>query len=233
MSSHPNQKDLARQVHERLLAFFETPEWGNPQPPLDELVCTILSQNTNDINRDRAYSRLRDRFPTWEEVRDAGKIEIVDAIRPAGLANKKGPRIQSILREITQERGSLDLSFLEEMSILEAGTWLSSFKGVGPKTTAIVLLFSLGKPAFPVDTHIYRVSGRLGLRPEKMSAEQAHVHLAKLFPENEYGPVHLNLIRLGREICAARKPNCRECPLQDICEYYQGGKFDGPLMVSD
>lgn len=218
-----HQLDLARQVTKRLQDYFEIPGWGDPRPPLDELVCTILSQNTNDMNRDRAYTRLRNRFPTWEEVRDADEKAIVDAIRPAGLANQKGPRIQSILREITQERGNLDLTFLKEMSTQEAGKWLSGFKGVGPKTTAIVLLFSLDKPAFPVDTHIYRVSGRLGLRPEKMTVEQAHVHLASLFPEDEYGTAHLNLIRLGREICTARKPDCPECPLQDICEYYQSG----------
>ncbi len=221
MNNPCREKDLARLVHKRLLDFFVLPIWGDPRPPLDELVCTILSQNTNDINRDRAYNRLRNRFPTWEEVRDADENRIVDAIRPAGLANQKGPRIQSILREITQERGNLDLSFLKEMSTQDAGTWLSGFKGVGPKTTAIVLLFSLDKPAFPVDTHIYRVSGRVGLRPEKMTVEQAHVHLANLFPDNEYGPAHLNLIRLGREICRARKPDCPECPLRDICDYYQ------------
>jgi endonuclease III len=227
-----HQADLAIQVHKRLLDFFETPNWGDPRPALDELVCTILSQNTNDSNRDRAYNRLRQQFPTWDGVRDADEKEIVDAIRPAGLANQKGPRIQSILRGITEERGNLDLSFLKEMSTQDAGTWLSSFKGVGPKTTAIVLLFSLEKPAFPVDTHIYRVSGRLGLRPETMTVEQAHVHLANLFPENEYGQAHLNLIRLGREICTARKPDCPACPLQDICEYYQGGKAAGYLQTS-
>ena len=227
MNSIIHQIDLACRVQERLTAFFGIPDWGDSRPPLDELVCTILSQNTNDINRDRAYTRLKGRFPTWEEVRDANENDIVDAIRPAGLANQKGPRIQSILREITQERGRLDLTFLEEMSTSEVECWLTSFKGVGPKTAAIVLLFSLGKPAFPVDTHIYRVTGRLGLRPMKMTVEQAHVHLANLFPEDEYGPAHLNLIRLGREICVARKPNCPVCPLQDICEFNQGRISDG------
>ena len=233
MNNHLHQADLARLVHKRLLDFFEIPDWGDPRPPLDELVCTILSQNTNDSNRDRAFTRLREQFPTWEEARDADEQAIVDAIRPAGLANQKGPRIQSILRGITEERGDLDLSFLREMSTQEAGTWLSSFKGVGPKTTAIVLLFSLEKPAFPVDTHIYRVTGRLGLRPEKMTVEQAHIHLANLFPENEYGQAHLNLIRLGREICTARKPDCPVCPLDDICEYYQSGIAAGTPQTSE
>jgi endonuclease-3 len=145
---------------------------------------------------------------------------VIDAIRPAGLANQKGPRIQNILKEITRQRGSLDLSFLSEMSTDEARQWLLQFKGVGPKTAAIVLQFSLGKPAFPVDTHIYRVTGRLGIRPEKMNADQAHDYLAELIPEETYYPAHLNLIRLGREICQARKPRCPDCPLQDFCDYY-------------
>jgi endonuclease-3 len=137
------------------------------------------------------------------------------------LANQKGPRIQTLLRQITAERGSLDLSFLEEMSPQEARAWLMRFNGVGPKTAAIVLQFSLGKPSFPVDTHIYRVSGRLGLRPQKMSVEQAHSHLAGLFLPETYGTAHLNLIRLGREICLARKPRCTICPLNDLCDDYQ------------
>jgi len=125
-----------------------------------------------------------------------------------------------VLHQITAERGTLDLSFLADLPTEEALAWLTRFNGVGPKTASIVLVFSLGKPAFPVDTHIYRVSGRIGLRPEKMSVEDAHGYLAAQFPPAEYGPAHLNLIRLGREICHARKPNCPACPLQDVCDYY-------------
>ena len=180
---------------------------------------TILSQNTNDRNRDAAFETLRSKFPTWEEVRDAPVAAVIDAIRTAGLANQKGPRIQAVLREITAERGSLDLGFLAEMELEEARAWLTHFKGVGPKTAAIVLLFSLGRAAFPVDTHVYRVTGRIGLRPLNMSVEQAHVHLEAVFPPEEYGPAHLNIIRLGREICQARKPVCPACPLNDICDY--------------
>ncbi len=209
----------AYMVHERLLAFYGHPEWRMPLPPLDELVSTILSQNTNDRNRDRAFAALRERFPTWETVRDADEQAVVEAIRPAGLANQKGPRIQNVLREITAQRGELNLDFLADLPAEEAHAWLLNFKGVGPKTAAIVLQFSLGKPAFPVDTHIYRVTGRLGLRPAKMTVEQAHPHLAKLFPPEAYYPVHLNLIRLGREICQARRPNCPVCPLRDICDF--------------
>ena len=165
----PEHAAKALKVHQKLLETFGEPIWRNPLPPVDELVSTILSQNTNDVNRDRAFDSLRNKFPTWEEVRDADTDEVIEAVRVAGLANQKGPRIQQVLRDITEERGSLDLSFLEDMSIEEARDWLTKFKGVGPKTAAIVLCFSLNRPAFPVDTHVYRVSGRIGLRPEKLS----------------------------------------------------------------
>jgi len=210
---------LARQVHQCLLDFYGQPTWRNPLPPVDELVSTILSQNTNDANRDRAFESLRQRFPTWEQVRDAVPGSVTAAIRTAGLANQKGPRIQQVLRGISAERGSLDLHFLKDLPLEEARAWLMKFKGVGPKTAAIVLLFSLGRPAFPVDTHIYRVTGRIGLRPEKMMLEEAHVHLEKLLPPETYYAAHLNIIRLGREICAARKPACQRCPLRELCNY--------------
>ena len=218
-------KILAQQVHQRLLAFYGQPVWRTPLSAVDELVSTILSQNTNDTNRDRAFESLRRRFPTWEAVRDAEGGAVVEAIRSAGLANQKGPRIQQVLRGITAERGSLDLDFLRALPLEDARVWLMKFKGVGPKTAAIVLLFSLGRPSFPVDTHIYRVTGRLGLRPEGMTVEQAHPHLEALFPPEAYSAAHLNLIRLGREICAARKPDCPHCPLADICSYAQKGEL--------
>ena len=195
------------------------PIWRNPLPAIDELVSTILSQNTNDINRDKAFDALRGRFPTWEAVRDADPAEVVESVRVAGLANQKGPRIQQVLREITWERGNLDLSFLNDLPLEEARTWLMKFNGVGPKTAAIVLCFSLNRPAFPVDTHVYRVTGRLGLRPEKMSVEDAHPHLESLLPPETYYAAHLNIIRLGREICQARKPNCPGCPLRSLCDF--------------
>ncbi len=216
-----SSEGLAREVHRRLLRVYGRPKWRRPLPPVDELVSTILSQNTNDLNRDRAYQALRARFPTWEAVRDARPQEVVQTIRLAGLANRKGPRIQGVLKAISDERGSLDLGFLRDLPVDEARAWLLRFKGVGPKTAAIVLLFSLGRPAFPVDTHIQRVSGRLGLRPERMSAEAAHVHLARLFHPRSYQAAHLNLIRHGREVCRARRPACERCTLQDLCAYYR------------
>ncbi len=218
-SSTSEKIAAARAIHQRLLEFYGAPDWGEPLPPLDELVSTVLSQNTNDANRDRAFQSLRRHFPTWEAVRDAEPDAVVAAIRPAGLANQKGPRIQAILKQITAQRGSLDLEFLRQWPAEQVHDWLLSFNGVGPKTAAIVMLFSLGMPAFPVDTHVYRVTGRLGLRPAEMSVEQAHSYLSGLFSPEAYGPAHLNLIRLGREICQARKPNCPACPVQDLCEY--------------
>lgn len=220
MIANLNPSEHAHLVHQRLLDVYGYPEWRDPLPPLDELVSTILSQNTNDVNRDRAFHSLRSQFPTWEAVRDAPEAAVIDAIRTAGLANQKGPRIQQVLREITAQRGTLSLDFLQEKTAHEIIDWLLGFKGVGPKTAAIVAQFSLGKPAFPVDTHIYRVSGRLGLRPEKMSVEQAHDHLAECFPPEAYYPAHLNLIRLGREICKARHPDCPLCPIKDLCHFY-------------
>jgi endonuclease-3 len=211
--------ERALETHRRLLEFFGNPNWRSPLPPLDELVSTILSQNTNDINRDRAYNALIESFPTWESVRTASEQEIIDAIRPAGLANQKGPRIKVILQEIFEQRGELDLEFLKAFSTQEAREWLLQFKGVGPKTAAIVLQFALDKPAFPVDTHVYRVTGRIGLRPEKMNADKTHQHLEDMMPPETYYPAHLNIIRLGREICQARRPMCPECPLQDICDF--------------
>jgi endonuclease III len=205
-------------VHQALLEFYGEPIWRNPLPAIDELVSTILSQNTNDVNRDKAFDALRARFPTWEAVRDAPAQAVMDAIRPAGLANQKGPRMQQVLREITAERGSLDLSFLADWDVEVARAWLTRFNGVGPKTAAIVLCFALGKPAFPVDTHVYRVTGRIGLRPEKMSVEQAHPYLESLFPPETYYAAHLNIIRLGREICQARKPACSSCPICKFCD---------------
>ena len=194
---------------------------GDALPILDELISTILSQNTNDNNRDRAFAKLKWTFNSWEDVRDADETSVIEAIRSAGLANQKGPRIQKILRQITEERGSLDLAFLKDKTTEDAMAWLMKFNGVGPKTASIVLLFSLGKPAFPVDTHIQRVSGRIGFRPEKLSNEQAHRLLGELFPPETYKAAHLNIIRLGREVCHPRQPECRICVLQSLCDYYQ------------
>ena len=210
-----------REVHRRLLERYGEPLWRPHMDPVSELVSTILSQNTNDVNRDVAFDRLVARFPTWEQVRDAGVEEVIEAIRPAGLANQKGPRIQNALQIITQEQGALTLDFLAEYPVEEAKDWLSSIKGVGPKTAAIVLLFSLGRPAFPVDTHVHRVTKRLGLIGPRTTREKAHVDLEMLVPAEDYYAFHLNLIRHGRQVCTSRKPHCPDCILTDLCDYYQ------------
>lgn len=209
----------AQRVFKLLEDFYGLPEWRQPLPAVDELVSTILSQNTNDVNRDRAFDRLKAAFPAWEAVRDAPVDAVEEAIRPAGLANQKAPRIQTILRQITAERGKIDLDFLRGEERDTAHAWLSRFKGVGPKTAAIVLQFSLDIPAFPVDTHVYRISGRIGLRPEKMNVEKTHTWMEQLFTSDQYGLGHLNIIRLGREICHSRKPQCDSCPLKQICDF--------------
>lgn len=210
----------AELIYERLYEKYGDPTWP-VLPALDELINTVLSQNTNDRNRDVAFAALKERFGTFECIRDAALEDVVDCIRPAGLANQKGPRIQAILNAITAERGDLSLDFLRSMKPREARDWLTKFNGVGLKTASIVMVFCLGLPAFPVDTHIYRVSGRLGLRPEKMSVDAAHDHLASLFSPRVYGTAHVNLILLGRDTCHARKPNCSECVLTDLCAMFQ------------
>ena len=218
----PSQRTKTAQVHNRLLQTYGEPRWRPHMDPVSELVSTILSQNTNDVNRDVAFNRLRDRLPTWEAVRDADLEEVVEAIRPAGLANQKGPRIQSALRIITAERGELSLDFLSDLTPGEAKAWLTSIKGVGPKTAAIVLLFSLGQPAFPVDTHVHRVSRRVGLIGPKTSREKAHAELECLVESKDYYAFHINVIRHGREVCASRKPRCESCILRDLCDFYEG-----------
>lgn len=219
-----NKMKYAIKIHQALVDEFGLPDWRPHLSPVGELVSTILSQNTNDTNRDAAYETLLEQYPTWEQVRDAPEEEVINAIRTAGLANQKGPAIQNALRAISEERGAIELDFLSSMSTQEASNWLERLKGVGPKTAAIVLLFSLNMPAFPVDTHVYRVTGRLGIRPAGMNANKAHQYLAGQFPPESFYPVHLNLIRLGREICKARKPLCESCPLNHMCDHYENQK---------
>lgn len=220
--SHPNnrQKKNAQEIYRILGKMYGQPTWKAPATALDELMSTILSQNTNDRNRDLAFQNLKHVFPEWDQVRDAPLEDVISAIRCAGLANQKGARIQAILRQISEENGSLDITFLSGMKTDQARQWLMQFKGVGPKTAAIVMQFALQHPAFPVDTHIHRVSGRLGLRPENLNAEKTHAWMEELYKPEQYGSTHINLIRLGREICHARKPECGICPLNRMCLYY-------------
>jgi endonuclease-3 len=207
------------QVHHLLLQEYGDRLW-QASDPVDTLVSTILSQNTNDVNRDRAFLQLRTRFPTWDAVRSAPIEALVDAVRPAGLAPTKAPRIQGALDRIVEERGEMSLDFLSDMPLDDAREWLLGIPGVGPKTAAIVLLFSLGLPAFPVDTHVHRVTRRLGLVPQSTSRERAHELLEQLIPAELYYPFHINLIEHGRAVCHSRKPECVVCLLQGYCDCY-------------
>jgi endonuclease-3 len=211
-------------VHQKLIAAYGQPTWRQHLPPMDELVSTILSQSTSDINRDKGFYALKARYPDWDSVMNAPEAEVIATIRPAGLANQKGPRIQAALRHVMVERGQLNLDFLADLPLDEAKTWLTNIKGVGPKTAAIILLFAFNRPAFPVDTHVHRITRRLGLIGPKVSANKAHAILEKMGAPDTFYPLHLNLIRHGREICLARNPRCEICPLQQACDYYQANQ---------
>ena len=206
-----------REAHRRLEERFGPLDPPRRLDPLEELVLTVLSQNTSDVNRDRAYASLTKRFRSWDEVLDADTLEVADAIRPGGLANTKAPRIQAILRAIEERAGKIDLSHLHRMSDQEVREELLSLPGVGPKTAACVLAFSMERPVIPVDTHVHRVAQRLGWLPPKTSAERAHEVLERLVPPELRVSMHVGLIRLGRQICKPGRPRCEECPLQRMC----------------
>lgn len=213
----------AQRIYDLLLEHLGEPPPRGPADPLSELVLTILSQNTADTNSSRAYDALRQRFPTWEEVLEADTSELAETIRIGGLANVKAPRIQAILRQLRAERGHLDLDFLADMSVAEAREYLTSLRGVGLKTASCVLLFALHKPAFPVDTHIHRVTRRLGLVPAKANPDQTSALLESLVPESAYYVFHVNLIRHGRTLCKASSPQCHACFLAADCDYVNRG----------
>ena len=194
-------------------------------PALEETILTILSQNTNDQNRDRAWRSLRQKFPRWEGVLAAPRRELVAAIRVGGLAEQKAARIQALLAAVRAREGSFSLERLCRLPLAEARDYLLSFQGVGDKTAACVLLFSCGRPAFPVDTHILRLSRRLGLIPEPATAREAHERLGRLVPETKMYELHLNLIAHGRAVCRARKPECPRCCLKGRCRYYRRMKL--------
>ena len=204
-----------RKITDRLAKEYGRPVLRPHRAPIDELVLTVLSQNTNDRNRDVAYFRLRDRFPTWDAVREAPVEEIEEAIRPGGLAPTKSVRIQAILDAIGED----DLLWLADAPLDEAREYLVGLPGVGRKTAACVLLFSFGRPDVPVDTHVYRVGGRLGLWPPKTPLVKAHDELSRLCGDDgEFAyETHVLLIRHGRRTCVARAPRCPDCPLRRIC----------------
>jgi endonuclease-3 len=213
-------QEKLHQVEQRLAAAYGTPVWQPGLDPVAELVNTILSQATSDLNRDKGFAALKARFASWVEVMDADPQAVIDTIRPAGLANQKGPRIQAALRTIWARRGTMNLDFLAELPLDEAKAWLTSIEGVGPKTAAIVLLFAFNRPTFPVDTHVHRISQRVGLIKTNVTADKAHDLLENAGDPITFYPLHLNLIRHGREVCQARQPRCEVCVLQTICDFY-------------
>jgi endonuclease-3 len=211
----PATRRRLRTILDRLGAAYGRPVPRAHAAPIDELILTVLSQNTNDRNRDVAYARLRERFATWAEVRDAPAAEVEDAIRPGGLAPTKSVRIQEILRAL----GDDDLSWLERAPLGQARDYLCELPGVGRKTAACVLLFSYGRPDVPVDTHVFRVGTRLGLFRPGGTLDDAHDQMLRLIAPGDAYEAHVALIRHGRRTCTARAPRCRECPLLSLCPY--------------
>lgn len=210
--------DRVREIHDRLKERYG-PATRRELDPLDELMLTILSQNTSDTNRDRAWRALRERYPDWENVRSAPRSELEETIRPAGLHRQKARVLQETLEAVSDDRAGPDLSGLEEMSDDEALEHLTDLRGVGIKTAACVLCFSLGRDYMPVDTHVHRVGRRLALIPEDMRADRAHDHLNRdeVVPGELRFSLHVQLIRHGRSVCRARRPRCDECDIEDLC----------------
>ncbi len=198
---------------------YGIPRKAHPGNLLDILIETILSQNTNDQNRDKAYQRLKTRFPRWEDVLKAKTEPIVSALRPGGLAEQKARRIREILRWLKRQRGKLSLSFLRKMDSEEIKKTIGTLKGVGPKTLHCLLLFGLRREAFPVDTHILRIGKRIGFIPERMDAEKAHAWMSPVIPKQKSLSLHLNLIRFGRVVCKAKRPLCDICFITKECLY--------------
>jgi endonuclease-3 len=211
-------------IRDRLREMYGRPVNDPHGHPIAELVRTVLSQNTSDTNRDVAYARLRERFPTWEGVRDAPEEEVIEAIRPGGLANTKGPRIQAILRDLDDPP---DLDWLRDAPRAEALDFLTSMPGVGRKTAACVLLFAFGRPEIPVDTHVKRVGARLGLFRPAASFEEAHEEMLAITDPDDAYELHINLIRHGRRLCRPI-PRCEECDLRRMCPYYRSLRLRVP-----
>lgn len=214
-----DRPSLAGLVHDRLLRAYGPRRWRPHGTPLDELIATILSQHTSDANSARAFDSLRRAFPTWDRVLAAPEADVAEAIRVGGLARVKAPRIKALLADLAERYGALSLDFLAELSTADARAVLEAIPGVGPKTAACVMLFSLGRPALPVDTHVHRVSERLGLVPAGLSAERVERELEASLPPDAYYAFHINLIAHGRGVCKAQRPRCEGCALADLCDY--------------
>jgi endonuclease-3 len=210
-----------RYIIQNLESAYGVPRNERASDPLDMLVRVILSQATSDVNSRRTFAELKRRFPTWDAVLRARASSVAAAIKSGGLANQKAAVIKSVLKQIKDERGSLDLSFVHAMSNEEAAKYLSRFRGIGPKTIACTLLFACRKEVFPLDTHIFRILRRVGLVPQKCSDARAHELMNRLVPAGKFYSFHVNLVRHGREICRPREPLCERCPIVEYCDYGQ------------
>ena len=204
-------------IRDRLREVYGVPIMAPYEQPLDELILTVLSQSTNDRNRDVAYERLRERFPSWEAVLHAPNAEVEEAIRPGGISKVKSRRIQDILAAIDAHEHGLDLSWLSEASVPEGQAYLCSLPGVGRKTAACVLLFAYGLHDVPVDTHVSRVGMRLRLLRPGAPFEELHDEMLALTAPGEELELHVNLLRHGRRTCHARRPDCATCVLRRMC----------------
>ena len=211
------RKQRVRAIGDRLRSMYGRPRAEPHRQPIAELVKTVLSQHTNDRNRDRSFAQLRERYPSWEAVRDAPLEELEEAIRPGGLARQKAPRIQAILARLGEPP---DLDWTERAPREESLEFLLALPGVGRKTAACVLIFTWGIPEIPVDVHVHRVGGRLGLFPAKASFERAHDEMLAIVDPADAYELHMNLIRHGRELCRP-KPRCDECELRRMCPWYR------------
>ena len=208
-------------ISDALEGLFGVPTRDGAEDVLESLILTILSQNTTDVSRDKGYARLKEHFPTWEDVLHADVKAIEAAIRIVGLGEQKSHTIKNFLTWLQTEHGKLSLEFIRDMETEEALEFLCQHKGIGIKTASVTLSFACGREVFPVDTHILRISKRLGLIPPNCSAEKAHQLLPPIVPEGKAYPFHINLIYFGRQICNARKPLCERCPLTQHCLYFK------------
>ena len=214
-------KEKAALISETLEDLLGVPTRDGAGDVLECLILTILSQNTTDVNRDKGYAKLKERFPTWEDVLQADVKAIEAAIKIAGLGNQKSHTIKNFLTWLKAEHGELSLAFIHDMETAAALELLCQHKGIGIKTASVTLSFACGREVFPVDTHILRISKRLGLIPPNCSAEKAHQVLLPIVPAGKAYPFHMNLIYFGRRICDARKPLCERCPLTEHCLYFR------------
>ncbi len=218
--NHADEKPL-RYIIQNLERAYGVPQNARPSDPLDMLISIILSQATSDTNSQRTFAALKIRFPTWDKVLRARTETIADTIRAGGLANQRALVIKDVLRQIKDEHGTLDLSFLHDFDAQEAATYLSQFRGIGPKTIACTLLFACRKDVFPLDTHIFRILRRVGLIPQKCTDARAHQIMDNLVPRGKFYSLHVNLVRHGRTLCRPRDPLCERCPIIEYCDYGQ------------